>query len=96
MRCEKVVIVDLPQYTATLLDPCVANRAFALDKIDAVTSANASCRVMIAQEGGRACKYVTTRDDNNDSERHALGRGVAGQEFTVALSWLFTMPIYLD
>ena len=38
-----------PQYTTTLLDPCVANRASALEKIDVAASVNANRRAMISR-----------------------------------------------
>jgi len=53
MRCDSTM-ADSPQYTATLLDPCIANRASALEKIDVTASANANRRAMISRKESKA------------------------------------------
>jgi hypothetical protein len=61
-------VAHSPQYTATLLDPCVANRASALEIIAAMASADTSCRAMIVKE--RATRFEATvqlKNDDNDS-----------------------------
>jgi hypothetical protein len=47
-KCS-VSVVSLPQYTATLLDPCVASRALAEEASTAVRSANIDVRNIFAR-----------------------------------------------
>ena len=49
---RKDTMTGSPQYTATLLDPCVANRASVLEKIDVTASTNAKRRAIIARKEG--------------------------------------------
>jgi hypothetical protein len=47
-------MADSPQYTATLLDPCVAKRASAFEKIAAIASADTNRRAMVVGSESKA------------------------------------------
>jgi hypothetical protein len=51
-------IVSLPQYTATLLDPCVASRALAVEASAAARSANVDVRDIFARKENTRSKQL--------------------------------------